>query len=409
MQPLRKTHFLTILQLLINGFGLFIFAGSAVGLFFAGLMSLLGDGLLMMDVFPIFSLAWTALTVAALLLPSLALAVMRLMGREERWRRLKSGLRWSSLLMLAWPLFLVLGHFLTQVDELSALLVPPVQVMAVVIPLWWFFELGRRGLHGIHSQRNWGVMSTSLVVTPAVIIVIQLALLVILGIGAVAWLSNQPHLLEELNRTAQRLMSAQLDPETTLRILRPYLQQPLVLYAGFAIVAGVVPLLEELLKPLALWGLASRRFTPADGFVTGMICGSGFALIESLGMLSSAAVGADWVALVTGRLGTGLLHIVTAGIAGYGLASAWSCAQYARLAGSFCIAVLLHGIWNFLAILAGIAPLFENQVVRDNLVMFIPIHTIAPAALVILAAALFLILVGTNRRLRADQQRAGPE
>lgn len=403
MQPSRKTLFLTILQLVISGFGVFIFSASALGLFFSGLMSWLGEGYATIEVFAIFSLAWSALAVSVLLLPSLALAVMRLMNRERRWPCLKNSMRWSSLMMLAWPLLLLLGHFLTQMEEWGALFAPPVQVAAVVIPLWWLFELGRRGLSGAHAQRNWGVMSASLVVTPAVIILIELVFLLALGVGAALWLTTQPELLEDLNRTAQRLMSVQLDAETALRILRPYLQQPLVLYAGFAIVSGVIPLLEELLKPLALWGLASRRFTPADGFVTGMICGIGFALIESLVMLSSAAAGLNWVGMVTGRLGTGLLHLVTAGIAGYGLASAWSHAQYGRLAGSFFIAVLLHGIWNFFALLVGIAPLFEGQVVPHGLAALSQLHAIAPAALVVLAAALFLILIRANRHLRADQ------
>jgi hypothetical protein len=405
MQPARKTHFPSIIQLLISGFGLLIFGASAVGLFFAGAMSLLGNGFVFIDIFPLFAMTWTALAVTLLLLPSLVLAIMRLVGREERWRRVRNSMRLSSLLMLAWPLLVLMGHFLVGVYELGIFFVPPIQVLAIAIPLWWFFELGRHGLRGNHSQRNWGVMSAALVITPTVIILIELALLVVLGVGVIVWLSTQPQLLEELNRTAQRLMNAQLDPETTLRILRPYLQQPLVLYAGFAIAAGIIPLIEELFKPLALWGLASRRFTPADGFVTGMICGAGFALIESLGMLSSAAVGIDWAASVSARLGTGLLHVVTAGLVGYGLASAWSRARYWRLAGIFFVAFLLHGIWNFFGVLIGIAPVFEDTPLPETLAVIGRTNIVAPAALVILGIVLFLILIGANRRLRADQDQ----
>jgi hypothetical protein len=405
MQPERKIHFPTILQLLISGFGLFIFGGSAAGLFVVGVMSLLGNGFVLIDVFPLFSMGWTALAVSLLLLPSLVLAVMRLMDRENRWRKIQKGLRVSSLFMLAWPLLVLLGHFLTGYDELAIFLVPPIQVLAIAIPLWWFIEMGRRGLNGDHSQRNWGVMSAALVVTPAVVIIIELVLLIVLGIGAIVWLSTQPQLLEELNRTAQRLMNAELDTETTLRILRPYLQQPLVLYAIFAIAAGVIPLIEELFKPLALWGLASRRFTPADGFVTGMICGAGFALIESLGMLSTAAVGMEWAASVTARLGTGLLHTVTAGIVGYGLASAWSRARYWRLAGIFFVAFLLHGIWNFFGVLVGIVPVLEGPAMPANLAFLAQLGMVAPIALVVLGIVLFLILIGANRRLRQRSEQ----
>jgi RsiW-degrading membrane proteinase PrsW (M82 family) len=347
-------------------------------------------------------MGWTALAVSLLVLPSLILAVMRLMGREDRWRRIQRGLEVSSLLMLAWPLVVLLGTFISNTSEFAIFLLPPIQILAITIPLWWFFELGRRGLRQDHSQRNWGVMSFGLVVTPALIILIELVLLVVLGIAAVVWVSSQPQLLEEINRTAQRLMNAELDPEATLRILRPYLQQPLVLFSIFAIVSGIIPIIEELFKPLALWGLASRRFTPADGFVTGLICGAGFAVIESLGMLTTEAAGMEWAASVTARLGTGLLHMVTAGIVGFGLASAWSRARYLRLGGIFFAAVLLHGIWNFFGVLVGIVPVFEDVMVPDNLAFLARLSPISTAALVILGAVLFLILMGVNRRLRLD-------
>jgi hypothetical protein len=402
MQPARKTHFPSVVQLVISGFGLLIFGGSAAGLFITALVSLMGNGFVVVDVFPLFSMAWTALAVSLLLIPSLIFALLRLMGREDRWRRIRKGLRVSSLFMLAWPLLVLLGHFLSTNNQLAIFLVPPIQVLAIAIPLWWFLELGRSGLRRNHSQRNWGVMSVALVVTPTVIILIELVLLIILGIAGIIWLSSQPQILEELNRVAQRLMNADLDPETTLRILRPYLQQPLVLYAIFAVASGFIPLIEELFKPLALWGLASRRFTPADGFVSGLICGAGFALIESLGMLSSAAVGMDWASSVTARLGTGLLHMVTAGIVGYGLASAWSRARYLRLGGIFFIAFVLHGIWNFFAILLGILPALEGPAIPANLTFLARLSAVAPVALVIMGIAMFLILIGANRRLRRD-------
>jgi RsiW-degrading membrane proteinase PrsW (M82 family) len=405
----RSIHFPTILQLLISGFGLLIFGGSAAGLFVAGIMSLMGSGFVFIDVFPLFSMAWTAAAVSILLLPALVLALMRLFGKEDRLPRIRNGLRLSSILMLAWPLLLLLGYYLTGVDELGIILVPPIQILAIAIPLWWFFELGRRGLQGNHSQRNWGVLSAALVVTPTVIILIELALLILAGIAVVVWLSTQPQLLEEINRTAQRLMNSQLDPEATFRILRPYLQQPLVLYAIMAITAGIIPLIEELFKPLALWGLASLRFTPANGFVAGLICGAGFALIESLGMLASGAVGLEWVTSVTARLGTGLLHMVTVGIVGYGLASAWSRALYGRLAGIFFAAVLLHGIWNFFGVLVGVAPVLEGQAVPENLAFLSRFNMIAPAALVILGIVLFLILMNANRHLRLDASQSAIE
>jgi len=83
----------------------------------------------------------------------------------------------------------------------------------------------------------------------------------------------------------------------------------------------LIPLLEELLKPLAIWILVWRKLTPVEGFVAGLICGSAFGLIESIGNLASIS-GSDWIIVVLGRTGTGLLHTVATGLVGWGLASA---------------------------------------------------------------------------------------
>jgi hypothetical protein len=122
-------------------------------------------------------------------------------------------------------------------------------------------------------------------------------------------------------------------------------------------------------------------------------------------MLSTAAVGMEWAASVTARLGTGLLHTVTAGIVGYGLASAWSRARYWRLGGIFFVAFLLHGIWNFFGVLVGIVPVLEGPAMPVNLAFLAQLGMVAPIALVILGIVLFLILLGANRQLRQSSEQ----
>jgi len=88
-----------------------------------------------------------------------------------------------------------------------------------------------------------------------------------------------------LTLLAQRLSNAGSDPETLLRILQPVAMTPSVLISVLLMVSGVVPLIEELVKPLGLWVLVGKKLTPAQGFVGGLLCGAAFALLESLGSM----------------------------------------------------------------------------------------------------------------------------
>jgi len=89
-----------------------------------------------------------------------------------------------------------------------------------------------------------------------------------------------------------------------------------------------------------------------------MICGAAFALLESLGYLASP-LGGDWPVLLIGRVGTGILHTVTSGLVGWGLASAWSNRNYTRLALAYFLAVFIHGLWNTFGLLMGVAEYLQ--------------------------------------------------
>jgi hypothetical protein len=165
--------------------------------------------------------------------------------------------------------------------------------------------------------------------------------------------------------------------------------------------AGLIPVLEETLKPLALWGW-TRRLTPSQGFVAGLLCGSMFALLESLGTFVSP-LGGEWVGVVLGRTGTSLLHTVTTALVGWGLATAWSREDYPGLGLVFFLGIALHGIWN----LFSLAIMFQPML-GDNLAAFPLVDRlgqIAPFALMVLVVVFFLLLVGGNRRLRLEKGR----
>lgn len=406
MQAKAGLHWPALVQLLVSGLGMLLSLTAASGFALAGVAAL-ASNLSPQEVLPFFTLAWTSGLVAFLLLPSLVLALFRLLDREPPCLRLPDSY-WlaSRLILFLWPALLLLGQAVSGQPVAALILLPPLQVLAVGLPLWWFVERGRRGIRQANPQCNWKILSFGLLISPPVVLLVEFILLGLLAAAFFAWAASQPAMLEELNRLAQRLANAQMDPEITLRILRPYLQKPAVIFAVLAVGGGLIPLVEELLKPLALW-LLSPRLTPAEGFVAGLICGAAFALLETMGMLS-APVNDAWAGVVIGRVGTGLLHTVNTGLVGWGLAVAWSQERYMELGIIFLLAAGLHSIWNIFSILLGISPIFNLLGVDSGLMA--RLGTAAPITLGVLILTLYLLLAGFNQRLRspADKTVAGP-
>lgn len=386
----EKLHVPSLLQLILSGMGLLTLMPASAGLLLLGLISLSGG----QEPGPL-GLAWVSAFAALLLVPSIILALQRLMGYETRLWQVLSPRPVSLAGMLTWPLLVGAGAWIAQTPS-AALLLPPIQLMVVVIPLWWLLEIAGHGLPSGSLQRRWGLVSFGILISPIVIITFEAVVMIVVVILVALYLSSQPGTLEQLTLLLQRLANSQANPEVLMRALRPVLQQPPIIATIIGMVAGVVPLIEELLKPLGLWFFARRKLTPAEGFTGGMLCGAIFALLESLVSLSST-LGGDWVILAVGRFGTGMLHVAAAGLMGWGLASAWSEGRYLRLAVVYLVSSALHGIWNIFGILIGVAQFAH----LPDSSLFGRLSMVAPAALLFLMVILFLLLTGANRRLKS--------
>lgn len=399
--PAAKTmHLPSLAQVLLSGVALLLFLSAAAGMFTAGLLAITVGRFSGGDVIPFFSLGWSATTIGVLLLPSLVYPLYRLMGHPRPdWLALDHA-RLANRAMLLWLPLLLLGELISRDQAINWLVLPPIQVLVIGIPIWWFIEVGRRGLPGNRLQRDWGMLGIALVVIPVIVLLVEILIIGSLALLLFAWAATQPELMETLNRVSQRLVNAQFDPEITLRILRPYLRHPAVIYLITAVTAGIVPLIEELLKPIALWGIDKRRLTPQEGFVLGLLCGGAFAFIESQGMLS-APMSDAWAFTVIGRTGTGLLHTITAGLVGWGLVSAWRGEKYIRLGLIFFIAAGIHGIWNLFGVLMGLLPLAHPS---EGMIVFDRLSATAAPALATLSVALFILLIGSNKRLRQQPE-----
>jgi len=269
-----------------------------------------------------------------------------------------------------------------------------ISVFTVLIPIWWFLELGRFRLPAGSVQRQWGLSTFSIFITLPVIILVEI---IVLGLGlvfAALWLVQQPEFAPILSQFgSQSGLDLALLDELAANLV-PLLSRPEVIAALLAAVVLVVPMLEELLKPLALWLLHKRGLSPVEGFTAGLICGAAFALLESLFSVSAVMPG-DWLYTVTGRVGTGLLHIFTAGLNGWALASTWQDGRQLRVGLTYIFTVFIHGAWNFFAVVMGLHTITELP-----FSVFSALGASASWVLLGMALIMLIALVLVNRRLR---------
>jgi RsiW-degrading membrane proteinase PrsW (M82 family) len=146
---------------------------------------------------------------------------------------------------------------------------------------------------------------------------------------------------------------------------------------------------------VALWTLAGRKLTPQEGFVGGLLCGAGFALMENVFYFTTVLMAEDWLFMAIGRAGTGVLHMLASGLVGWGLAKAWQDGKWALLGFTTLGAFGLHGLWNVLALVSGMAPLLildSEPSLRQTLLYH------SPVVLLLVVSVLWLAII--NRHLR---------
>jgi hypothetical protein len=114
--------------------------------------------------------------------------------------------------------------------------------------------------------------------------------------------------------------------------------------------AVVAPLVEELIKPLAVVILIGRVRSKAEAFALGLACGIGFNLVETTGYISSGYH--DWLNVALIRSGAGLLH----GFGAAMMALGWYCLTHQEegtwkrriwlALGCAGYAFFQHALWN---------------------------------------------------------------
>ena len=412
---------MSFLQLGFSALAAALLLALAVFLGLTGAVDLFTNGLASPQAAQTLLEAYSLGLIGLLCLPSGWTALMQLLKKPDSalqsttalWSRIGlAGQRWDAfrvvtlLLIAGLPTSLLLGHLAEQNTKIAWLVLPPLNLVATGLPVLWLALLGIRKLEGGSAQQRWGVLACGLALGPLVILLAEIALLIVAGVLVLAYLSTRPELMSELLDLARRIRSLPSpDQEALLRLLEPYLSRPAVIAGLFLFASVFVPMIEELLKPIGVWLLSWKKLTPAQGFVAGILSGAGFALFENLGNTSGA--GDQWALVTAGRIPAALLHMLTSGMMGWGLASAWSSGRYLKLGAIYAAAITIHGLWNGMAILgAATVPVSQPVAVTPEL----PANGIASViGLIILCIFNLILFLLINRALRPKPELQAPE
>ena len=307
-----------------------------------------------------FTTAMDIAVIGLLIFPSAFFSFMRMINRPIEMNTGKTSPIFLALILL-WPVVLAAGNSLAQAGTWWAIVFFPIaQVAAVLLLIAWFYLVAGQKLERSSSQRNWGILSAGMLGGTGLSILIELIGGILLLVGFIVIVIMNPALQSEVTQLANRIANAGNDMEAIMRILTPYLSRPAVIIPLFFSFSIAVPLIEEACKPIGLWFISRKGLTPAQGFMGGVISGAGFAVIESL-FNTARLLDSSWIIVSSLRFGTTLMHVLASGLVGWGLASAWSQRKYLRLAGAYLAAVVLHGVWNGLAVLFAISQLTQGS------------------------------------------------
>jgi hypothetical protein len=391
-----------ILTLLVSIAGILFFLVQAFFLGLFGLISILDPSSSLIDRAPISLYFWVSLFGAFLLIPLLMLSISYLRGKPSiGWLDLKKpALTWiSRWVIILWPLLVFLGWGATKIEGLSTLLLGPINLLVAGIPILWIYAAAQRGLEGGSQIRKWWIFGFSIAFLPIIIITIELIAVVFLGgagaIGLAFRFYNNPQIEQQLMQWIDQIQSIAFgqDLDALLDVLKPFLLQPSVIFWGIASFGGIFPIIEETIKPLALWPMAGRNITEQEGFVGGLLCGAGFALMENVLFFTNVSQPEEWLFMAIGRAGTGVLHMLASGLIGWGLARAWRDGKWAFLGLTTLGSFFLHGLWNTIAVITGGVPLLflETEPALGQTLLFQ-----APIILFLLISVVGLVLLNKH-------------
>ena len=271
------------------------------------------------------------------------LALRRIQNKPSQAARFQPLSIWlGTALIGGWILSIVIAVVLYQKPTLQWFSLP-FYLLAISLPVYTLVRIAAGGLELGSKLRAWGTLSAGMTLAPFLSALGEgmVALVALIAIGIFAGLD--PGRLAAIQALGEQLKHA--TQEEALTLLGPILANPLVLVGGLFFLSLVTPLVEETAKSLPVW-LAWRKLAerPAQGFALGALSGAGFGLME--GLFISANPGGTWGMTLSVRAASSAMHILTAGLVGWGIGLAARQKRVAPALGRYALGVAIHGTWN---------------------------------------------------------------
>ncbi|MBI3244497.1 MAG: PrsW family intramembrane metalloprotease, partial [Chloroflexi bacterium] len=294
----------------------------------------------------------------------------------------QANLRWLMVGGLLVVASLACGQASLSLNLAPDVLIGLAQYFAVLGAAAFLLALTAGGWAGFSRLRAWGHFISGAWLA---IVIAFAAEVILIGLLAVAGLSLLSVVApDEFDQLLGLFRAVQLTGD--LERLSEFVLKPWVIVSTLVVAAGLLPALEELIKPLGVILMLRRRPTPMAAFLGGVLGGLGFAVVESLANLGATREG--WLALVTARMGTMIMHGLTAGLVGWGWGQLAATRKPWRLLVSYLAAVAIHGLWNgaVVAVSFGSLPLLTPGV--DVMQQIVPGLLVAVSALIVLGLVL---------------------
>ncbi|MGE5462075.1 MAG: PrsW family glutamic-type intramembrane protease [Syntrophothermus sp.] len=298
---------------------------------------------------------------------------------------------------------ILIGYQIINKEPVNWLFIPLLTIPAVVLPILVLLGLGVRGISLGPRWRTWNVLGISMTLVPLLIFILEGIVILLIFIFGLIYITTQPHLMAQLERLSNQIYTLEQDPEALIKLITPLLLRPGILAVALIFFGFLVPLIEELFKPLGVWLFGNQISSPSQGFVLGALSGAAYALIETLGVTPQSG---DWATLLLTRFGTDVLHVATSAMMGAAIVYAIQERRYLRLLGIYLLCVSLHGLWNSLAIVFTFSSM-AGELGKPGFLEGLTTGT--TVGLVIFTVALLLTLFLLNRRMRSEQSQPVPE
>ncbi len=298
--------------------------------------------------------AWSAILIAGVALVSIITSAKKLAKKPmPAWAQAK--MLWLYGLIFILPVLLLLGQSLFRVTRTAITWMPIFSVVSIFAVGLWYMRLGAGHDWGKTSQRGSGLLTFSFGFTTALILITEV--LVLGAFGLIFYLVTlQDPDIQALYRSLPNLLQGlQADPQAAEEMLGGLFQKPEIIISVIIVIAFLMPLVEELLKTFGVLLLKGRKLSPREGMLAGMFSGAGFGILEGMLFAVQTSTGIDpvaWMVFLVGRSAALILHIFTGALNGFALVRYWNDRNLGSLIGTFLLTLLIHGVWNFVAVLA---------------------------------------------------------